>query len=374
MNFKNLSAAAKKKLAQAHFSQCFLVGFRGLDFSPTLQKVMKDNPVAGFLLFAQNFESPAQLLELCTQIQASVQMVENEVFRQNHRHYWIAIDQEGGRVQRLKKGFVRVPSARFLAQKASAKDLFTLSSIVAKQLALVGINVNFAPVADVDTEPHNPIIGDRAYSSDPEIVAKFVSAFLRGHLVSGVMPCVKHFPGHGDTVLDSHVAIPRVLTPRETLLKRECLPFERAFKVKCPMLMTAHVIYEDWDPENLATCSVKIMRDHLRGQMHYSGLVFSDDLEMKAITTLVGKEGPVLALKAGCDVLIYQTEEGFAGGFERVRDAIARDEIEPEIILTAVSRIHKHKAMLPVWQKPTSILDLHHQLSNQQIVDFMNKF
>jgi beta-N-acetylhexosaminidase len=212
--------------------------------------------------------------------------------------------------------------------------LFELSEMVAAELKAVGINVNFAPVADINSNPKNPVIGMRAYGEDEDTVSKMVSAFVRGHLHQGVQPCVKHFPGHGDTTVDSHFALPSVSDTLESLQERELRPFVKAFKSGCRWLMTAHLMNPSIDPKYPATLSKRLLTEILRDEMRYTGLVISDDLEMKAISDHYGpEEAPRLAIEAGCDLLIYRTEAASRHAYTSVIKALEEGRLDPERVL-----------------------------------------
>jgi beta-N-acetylhexosaminidase len=219
----------------------------------------------------------------------------------------IAIDQEGGRVRRLGPPFLQLPPMRQLAG-----DIEQSGFNVGMELADVGITWNFAPVLDVDSNPKNQVIGDRAFDSDSDAVARKALAFAAGLHRAGVLSCGKHFPGHGDTELDSHFALPTVRHDRSRLESLEFVPFRRAVDAKLPALMTAHVVYPALDAANPATLSHAILNDLLRAQWGFDGVVVSDDLSMRAVSDSGGlnlSEQVRLAEKAliaGCDVLLFR--------------------------------------------------------------------
>ncbi|MEW6057416.1 MAG: beta-N-acetylhexosaminidase [Bdellovibrionota bacterium] len=278
--------------------QCFFIGFEGLDLSPEVAKFIRENSIGGITLFANNYESPAQVAELVNAIQGLKEDLP----------LIIAVDHEGGRVQRFKKPFTRFPEARVIGDQDSPKLAFDCAEIMAKELRTVGVNVVYAPVADINTNPSNPVIGRRAFGETEERVTKIVSAYVRGFLTSKVHPVVKHFPGHGDTSQDSHFHLPKVKTSLQTLLERETKPFVKAFKSHCEFVMTAHIIVEAIEPKLPATLSKKIIQGILRDQLRYRGLIVSDDMEMKAVADHFGEvDAPLMALEAGVNILLYHT-------------------------------------------------------------------
>lgn len=341
-------------LARQSLGQLFITGFHGLELSEDTAMFLSQAKIGGVILFAANYDAPAQLVELTNQIQEC----------RSDLPLWISTDHEGGKVQRFRKGFTKIPDAATLGATNSPKLIFEISEIMAKELNAVGINLNFAPVVDINTNPKNPVIGARSFGDTEEMVSKMSSAIVRGHLVNGVQVCVKHFPGHGDTVVDSHLELPRVNTPLEVLKNREFKPFQKAFKSHCNFVMTAHIINPALDPEFPATLSEKILNGVLRKEMRYSRVIISDDMEMKAITDHFGAEdAPVLALKAGCDILIYRTEAAARHAYESVLKAMETGKLPPETVLQAEARVRTvKKDFFKDSFKPVSMSDLSQKL------------
>ncbi len=236
----------------------------------------------------------------------------------------VAVDQEGGRVQRFGRPLLQVPPMRRLGQAGDERLVAEVARALGGQLRQVGFNVDFAPVLDVDTNPANPVIGDRAFSHDPSVVARLGTAFVQGLQASGVAACGKHFPGHGDTSLDSHLALPMVDTSLQRLRDVELLPFQAAVDAGVDALMSAHIVVRCVNPDLPATLCPTILRGWLRERMGFQGVTFSDDLEMKAVAGRYEIGGAaVQAVRAGCDVvLICRREEWQAEAHEAlVREA-----------------------------------------------------
>lgn len=315
--------------ARNNLGELFITGFSGLELSDETASFLSQARIGGVILFSPNYENPAQVAELCNQIQEC----------RTDLPLWISVDHEGGRVQRFKKPFTKIPEMQQIGNTDSPRLAFEISELMAKELKAVGINLNYTPVADINTNPKNPVIGARAFGDTEDRVSKMVSAFVRGHLVHKVQPCVKHFPGHGDTNTDSHFALPKVDTPLETLRDREFKPFVKGFKSRCAMVMTAHVLMPELDPKYPATLSKRILREILRGELRYQKLIISDDLEMKAITDHYGaEEAPKLAIEAGCDLLIYRSESGARHAYEALAQALEKGELDPKLVLEAAER------------------------------------
>lgn len=327
--------------ARKRLGELFIIGFNGFELADDTCAFISQAGIGGVILFQHNYDSPGQMVELTNQIQEC---------RRGELPLWIGVDHEGGRVQRFKKPFTKIPEAATIGEADSPKLTFDIADLMAKELKAVGINLNFCPVADIATNPKNPVIGSRSFGSQEDHVSKMVTAAVRGHLVNGVQPCVKHFPGHGDTSTDSHYALPKIDTPLETLRDREFRPFVKAFKSRCQLVMSAHILNPKLDPKLPATLSSRVLREILRGELRYTKLIVSDDMEMKAITDHFGAEdAPRMAFEAGCDLLIYRSEAAARHAYEAVSKALDEGRLKPEIILEAAARNEavKRDCLLP---------------------------
>jgi beta-N-acetylhexosaminidase len=219
------------------------------------------------------------------------------------------VDHEGGRVFRLPEPFTVFPPMRrvgdYCVARGECGPAEEVGRVFARELRAAGFNLDYAPVLDVDSNPQNPIIGDRAFASDPERVAENALAFLSGLQAEGVMGCGKHVPGHGDTHEDSHLTLPVVEKSREDLAACEIKPFARAVASGIPLLMTAHVMYPALDPEWPATLSERILGDLLRRELGFAGLVISDDFFMKGIAAKWSlEEAAERFLRVGGDLVL----------------------------------------------------------------------
>jgi beta-N-acetylhexosaminidase len=248
-------------------------------------------------------------------------------------------------VMRLKAPFTAWAAAREWGDKDSATLSFDFGQAMGEELAAVGINVDWAPSADILTNPKNTAIGDRSFSQDAELVGKHASAFARGLLKAGVHPCVKHFPGHGNTIVDSHNELPVEDLTLATLEAREFSPFRKVFRARTEMLMTSHILYRQIDPKWPVTLSRKFLHEILREHLHYRGLIITDDLGMKAMSTNFGAEEiPVLALLAGVNILLYCNEPEVPPiALASLAKAQASGRLAEEIIQGSFSLIQEHK-------------------------------
>jgi beta-N-acetylhexosaminidase len=216
----------------------------------------------------------------------------------------VGVDQEGGRVMRLGSPAMQLPAMRRVGDLDDEDLIVRVAEAQARELSALGFTMSFAPIADVHTRDDNPIIGDRAFATTPERVARLAGAFADGLARGGVLSCAKHFPGHGDTAVDSHLALPRVEHPRADLERLAIASFRAlARRPSIDSMMTAHVVYPALDPEQPATLSHAVCTQLLRHELGFEGALLSDDLEMKALTMPTG-EAAVRAVAAGCDVLL----------------------------------------------------------------------
>lgn len=275
--------------------QVLIAGFRGVQLPEELRKLTVAGKLGGFILFSRNLGEPVEVAALTRDLSATAPAGYPP---------WIAIDQEGGRVARLGPPVVRLPAMRTLGAINQTQLTYDAAHLLGRQLRELGFNLNFAPVLDVDTNPANPVIGDRSFSGDPETVALHGAAFARGLQDATVAACAKHFPGHGDTESDSHLSLPRLPHNRERLDAVELAPF-RALAPWVASIMTAHVLFEAIDEKSPATLSRAVITGVLRTEMKYQGVIVSDDLEMKAISERFSIEkAACAAIEAGCDALL----------------------------------------------------------------------
>jgi beta-N-acetylhexosaminidase len=278
------------------------VGFHGHVPSEDIKTLITKHMVGAIILFQRNVESASQLLELTDSLQEIARSSGHE------QSLFISIDQENGLVTRIKPPIsTQLPGAMALGATGDASNAFKVALATGEVHKSFGINMNYAPIADVNSEPNNPVIGVRSPSDNPETVGRFVSAQVKGLRQGGVIPCVKHFPGHGDTAVDSHYGLP-VISKRKSLLDAcELVPFRRAVVEGVEAVMTAHIAMsgigdprtDDDNPSNSLPASLNPEAINiLRGEMRYKGLIISDCLEMDGVRATYGTEkSAVMALK-----------------------------------------------------------------------------
>ena len=256
-----------------------MVGIEGQSPSKATTSLIQKNYFGGVILFSRNLHDPLQCAGLIKSLKAASK--ETPLF--------IGIDEEGGRVSRLPRlsgvvpPFTSFPAARTLGKCNDVPLTYNCAEAMAEELFAVGINMNFAPVLDVDTNPKNPIIGDRSFGKTPLVVEEHGLAMMSGLQDNRVISCGKHFPGHGDTAHDSHTTLPVVDLSLSQLMNRELKPFIHLVQNRLATVMTAHVLYPKVDPDYPATLSKKILSSILRQAIGFSGMVVSDDLEMKGL-------------------------------------------------------------------------------------------
>lgn len=272
-----------------------LAGFDGKDAGDPGVSDLVDRGVVGYIVFGRNVEDPEQVQALLSGL--------NE--RNPDRPLLLAVDQEGGRVARLRSPLTEWPPMAALGAADDEAVARAVGRALGGELRAVGFNVDFAPVLDVNTDPDNPVIGDRALSDDPAVVARLGTALIQGLQDVGLVACAKHYPGHGHVQADSHEQLPRCDLSWKDLWKVHLKPFRAAAQVPVAAMMTAHVLYSSVDEQLPATLSRRWVLGLLRKEMGYRGLVFSDDLEMGAIREFgsIG-EAAVRAIRAGVDGLL----------------------------------------------------------------------
>src|SRR5262245_55321831 len=275
--------------------QLLIGSLPGTTITPEMRSLAKEFSLGGIILFARNIEAPEQVAEISVDVQGLASSLP----------LWVSVDQEGGRVARLKAPFTVWPPMAVLGRSGSVDLASRFAVALAAELRAVGITLDYAPVLDIHTNPKNPVIGDRALADDAELVGRLGAAIVRGLQENGVAACGKHFPGHGDTSVDSHLELPLVEHPPDRIRRVECVPFREAIRADVAFIMTAHVLVPSLDEEEPATLSPRIVQAILRDELGYAGVILSDDLEMKAIAaTYSVPDAAVQAIAAGCDALL----------------------------------------------------------------------
>lgn len=275
--------------------QLLIAGFGGTSVPVELRSLARDFGLGGTIIFARNIEEPAQVAELSFELARIAPEVPS----------WVSVDQEGGRVARLKRPFTEWPPMATLGRGGTTALAERFARAMATELKAVGINLDYAPVLDIHTNPKNPVIGDRALAEEAGRVAELGAVIVKTLQAEGIAACGKHFPGHGDTSTDSHLELPLVEHPPELLREREFRPFRAAIAAGVATIMTAHVLIPALDEQRPATLSRRIVTGLLREELGFEGVIISDDLEMKALAhDYTVPDSAVQAIAAGCDALL----------------------------------------------------------------------
>ena len=317
--------------------QLMLVGFTGFSVSSELRALAREWNLGGAVLFARNVEAPEQVAELTFELQRLSQDIP----------LWIGVDQEGGRVARLRAPFTEWPSMFELGRHGKSDLAERFATALADELSAVGVTLDFAPVLDLYHESGDPVIGDRALSSDPAIVGRLGRVIIETFQNRGVAACVKHFPGHGEANVDSHCELPVIEHSPDRLREKEMAPFREAIAGEVAAVMAAHVLYPSLDEKHPASLSRSIVDDVLRSELGHQGLVVTDDLDMGAITeSQTVEQAAVCALAAGCDTLLVcgDSIDRHAAVIEAVIHAVESGEIEQSLVEDAWARQRRVKA------------------------------
>lgn len=315
--------------------QCLMMGLKGKTLEADEVEFITQNNIGGVILFDRNLGSPQEIHALCSGIQKLRHKQADKL------PLFIAIDMEGGRVARLKAPFTRWPPAKNMGDLDSTSIAFRFAQSMGDELRAVGINLDFAPCVDVLSNPKNSVIGDRAFSADPEQVAKMASAVIRGYIKSGVIACAKHYPGHGNTLIDSHLDLPVEEADLERLRSFELVPFKKAFRARVDMVMTAHIKFPKVDKDWPVTLSSLFIQKILREELRFRQIVISDDLDMKALASHYDRDQlPVQAFNAGCDILLYCNEaDRPPKALASLKKAIAENKISATRIEESYQRV-----------------------------------
>ena len=314
--------------------ELLIAGFDGHSLPAELKSIAREFGLGGVILFPRNIGEPDEVAELCYEAARLGRDVP----------LWTSVDQEGGRVARLKAPFTEWPPMSTIGRSGDEQLTARFARALASELRAVGITLDYAPVLDVFTNPQNRVIGDRALSEKAVEVARLGSMIIRELQAEGIAACGKHFPGHGDTMADSHLELPLVEHPIERLREVEFVPFKAAIDAGVASIMTAHVFLPALDEERPATLSKRIVSGLLRDELKFDGLILSDDLEMKAVSSQYSAgSAAVMAVEAGCDgVLICSANhtaqaealESLIHAIEeqRLRDTRVEDALKRQVL------------------------------------------
>lgn len=325
-----------------------MFGFDGKTPNEHITEMLEKHHVGGVILFSRNVGTANEVLSLNNQLQ---QIAKNAGHKEP---LLISIDQENGVVRRLGQGTTLFPGNMALGAVGSEDVTFAVGEGTARELKALGINMNLAPVVDVNNNPENPVIGVRSYGEDPHFVSRMGAAAIKGHHASGVVTTIKHFPGHGDTDVDSHLALPTIPHDRQRLESVELVPFRHTIEAGADCVMIAHVYFPAIEKRKgyPATVSSAVVQQLLRNELGFDGVITTDCMEMKAIQDTFGTaEGALLGLKAGIDmIMISHRYDLQLETIERIVKAVENGEITEARIDESVERILRLKRKYISWE------------------------
>ncbi|MBE9058525.1 beta-N-acetylhexosaminidase [Sphaerospermopsis sp. LEGE 08334] len=347
------------------FGNHLIFGVSGTTLSDDDKRALNELKPVGVIFFTKNFLDgvpyPVWLKGFENLLKQIREYTERETLL-------ASIDHEGGRVVRTPFPITRFPCAYLVKSQA-----YEVAKATALELKSLGINLSFSPVADIFSNPQNPIIGPRAFGITPKTASQSAREYYRGLREEGILGCAKHFPGHGDTSTDSHLELPILNLSLEDLRNRELIPFQTLIQAQIPLIMTAHILFPQIDPEVPATLSTTILNHILRQELNFQGVIVSDDLDMKAVADMFMRPGTVArAFNAGCDLFIvsrninssslertYKIAEDFA-------NCLSNGSLNEEIVESARERVEsllKITPQYPVYQLEKEVLVNHAELA-----------
>jgi beta-N-acetylhexosaminidase len=335
---------------QGFVGQRMAVGFDGTEINEDIRDLIINYKIGNIILFKHNIQSNEQLKKLCEDLQELIQL-------HTGQEAFISIDQEGGMITRLGEDAANVPGAMAIAATGKVENAFLAGHITGEQLSSLGVNFNLAPTVDVNSNPNNPVIGVRSYGDQPEEVARYAVAMTKGLMAGGVYACAKHFPGHGDTNVDSHMGLPLIDKDIKELEQCELIPFRRVIEAGIPAVMTTHILFPKIEVSNIpATMSHKIITGLLKETLGFQGLVVSDCMEMSAIKKYYGTvEGCLQAIRAGVDLIFISHTAAVAREVSQALTlALENGQLSIEDMKKSVDKILSCKAELKKLQKPIS--------------------
>lgn len=336
--------------------QLLIGGFEGTEIGDQATRLVQEYQVGGLILYGRNIAGAGQLVTLTNGLKA---------LNGDGIPLFLSIDQEGGGVDRMPPEVRRTPGAYCVGQTGSVPAAQSYGDVLAAECAAFGLNLDFAPVLDVWSNPGNTVIGQRAFSADARTVAGLGPAAARRMMDQGIIPAVKHFPGHGDPAVDSHVGLPVVDKSPEELEETELIPFRAAIQSagtdgQVPAVMVAHILLTQLDPERPASLSPAVVTGLLREELGFAGAVLTDDLTMGAVTQSYGLgEAAVLAVEAGCDILLVcHGQDSVPAVRTALLEAVASGRITAERLDESVYRILRLKTEYALTNEPVSPPDL----------------
>ncbi|HYE09929.1 MAG TPA: beta-N-acetylhexosaminidase [Patescibacteria group bacterium] len=356
----------KEMTLDEKIGQMIIAGIDGYEMNENEKGLIQNYHIGGFILFGRNIESPEQLCELNNSIKIANSASKIPLI--------LSVDEEGGRISRIPKVIKNLPTNKAIGKINNEEFSYEIGLLLAEKVKAFGFNMNFAPVLDINSNPKNPVIGDRAFGSKVEVVSDLGVQTMMGIKFRGVVPVVKHFPGHGDTSVDSHVGLPSVDHDLERLKSFELIPFEKAINNGAESVMVAHILLPKIDADNPASLSSAVITDILRKQLNFEGVVITDDMTMGAITKNYDlAAAAVQAVKAGNDIiLVAHKYENSLAVVKSLKEAVQTGDISEQRIDQSVYRILKLKQSYNLQDNMIEAIDI--EKINQRITDTLDKY
>lgn len=344
--------------------QLLIVGMEGKTYGDELDRLIRQYHVGGIILLGKNISYPAGMLKLLNESKMANADYEIPLF--------ISVDEEGGRVSRLPSSMKKLPAAEYFGRVADETLAYQTGVYLADLLHAFGYNMNYAPVLDIHSNPKNPVIGDRSFSSDSQAVAELGMAVMKGMTDNSIISVIKHFPGHGDTHVDSHLSLPVIEKTLDELREIELVPYQRAIEEQADAIMVAHIMFPELDDKYPSSLSKKVITDLLREEMQFEGVVITDDLTMGAIVNdFTVPEAAVQSFIAGSDLLLIAGDYGNqVGTINALKAAVVAGTISEERIDESVRRILRLKERYKLKDDPIEEIDL--DLIEQKFFELMD--
>jgi beta-N-acetylhexosaminidase len=349
--------------------QMIFAGIDGYDLNPHSVELLEAYHVGGLILYKPNIESTTQLIKLVNSLK--------QTNSGNKLPLWLGVDEEGGKVTRLPDEIVKMPPGNKVGKTNSKEFAYGVGNLLGIELNAYGLNVDFGPVLDINSNPNNPVIGDRSFGSNASIVSSMGIQTMQGLQAQHVLPVVKHFPGHGDTSVDSHIGLPVVQHDLARLHKLELVPFAEAFSQQADAVMVAHILLPKLDGQYPASMSEKIMTDLLRREMGFDGLIITDDMTMGAISKSYDLgEATVQSVIAGSNVVMVGHDyDKVVTVIAALRKAVKENRISMEKIDQSITRIIKLKLKYQVQDSALATPDIKklNTAANQLLATYLHK-
>ena len=356
----------KTMTLEEKIGQILLVGLEGYELDEQAKEMIETYRVGGFILYEKNIKDAEQLLALVNSLKAANS--------KNPVPLFLSIDEEGGKVSRLPAELLKLPAGKKIGKVKDAAFSYEIGNIIAEELKSFGLNMNFAPVLDIHSNPKNAVIGNRAFGSDEKVVSEMGVQMMKGIQSGEVVSVVKHFPGHGDTTVDSHIGLPVVEHDLDRLKRFEWIPFMHAISNGAEAVMVGHILFPKIDSQNPATFSKILITKWLKEELKFDGLIITDDMTMGAIIKNyhIG-DAAVKSVLAGSDIILVAHEyEKAKEVMQALKEAVANDRITKNRLDESVYKILQLKEKYKIKDQPIHGVDI--DRLNERIRDTLRKY